>query len=34
MIKEARTLASLNLPVAGASVLEVGAGIGGHTSFS
>src|SRR5215471_10142220 len=26
-------LTSLNLPVAGTSVLEVGAGIGGHTSF-
>jgi hypothetical protein len=26
-------LASLNLPIAGATVLEVGAGIGGHTSF-
>lgn len=26
-------LASLNLPIAGSSVLEVGAGIGSHTSF-
>jgi SAM-dependent methyltransferase len=26
-------LASLGLPIAGSSVLEVGAGIGGHTSF-